>query len=251
MIMPFGGFYEQYYANIYVPAIKAANLTPVRGDSLYAPRSIMEDVWRLIGESAVLLADLTGRNPNVLYELGLAHALGRPVVLVSATIEDVPFDLRALRVLVYDKNDDAWGLKLQTGITAALRETLADRSGALPAVFIDRVPQPESDAVEDELRKLRKELDALRAERTLEKVNRVRRIVLAAMPGQRLLAQDLLSEVRAVSGIEFIHAVVDEEGTRADIFIKSIDIDAANALMRNFGRRADVSGVSISTQGSD
>jgi len=47
----------------------------------------------------VLLADLTGKNPNVFYELGLAHALAKPVILIAETLDDIPFDLRALRVI--------------------------------------------------------------------------------------------------------------------------------------------------------
>ena len=60
----------------------------------------MEDIWQGIKQSAVLLADLTDRNPNVFYELGLAHGIARPAVLVTDRIEDVPFDLRSLRLLV-------------------------------------------------------------------------------------------------------------------------------------------------------
>ena len=46
----------------------------------------------------MLVAELTSRNPNVFYELGIAHALKKPVVLVSATEDDVPFDVRHIRV---------------------------------------------------------------------------------------------------------------------------------------------------------
>ena len=57
-------------------------------------------------------AELTTRNPNVFYELGLAHAMRKPVVLVSASEEDVPFDLKHIRVIYYDRNDPFWGSKL-------------------------------------------------------------------------------------------------------------------------------------------
>jgi hypothetical protein len=60
----------------------------------------------------VLVAELTGRNPNVFYELGLAHALNKPVVLVSASQADVPFDLHHIRVIYYDMRDPFWGDKL-------------------------------------------------------------------------------------------------------------------------------------------
>jgi hypothetical protein len=62
----------------------------------------MGDVWSAINAAKVIVADCTGRNPNVMYEIGLAHAIGRHTILISQSIDDVPFDLRHLRVIVYD-----------------------------------------------------------------------------------------------------------------------------------------------------
>jgi hypothetical protein len=50
----------------------------------------------------VVVAELTGRNPNVLYEVGMAHCLGKPVVLLCQTQGDIPFDLSTRRVVIYD-----------------------------------------------------------------------------------------------------------------------------------------------------
>lgn len=72
----------------------------------------MDQVWQGINAAKVLVAELTSRNPNVFYELGLAHALKKPVVLISAKEEDVPFDLQHIRVIYYDVNDPFWGSKL-------------------------------------------------------------------------------------------------------------------------------------------
>jgi hypothetical protein len=55
-----------------------------------------------------LVAELTGRNPNALYEPGSAHALHKPVVLISSSEADVPFDVRHVRVIYYDVNDPFW-----------------------------------------------------------------------------------------------------------------------------------------------
>ncbi len=60
----------------------------------------------------MLIAELTSRNPNVYYELGLAHALRKPVVLVCSNEEDVPFDLKHIRVIYYEMHDPFWGEKL-------------------------------------------------------------------------------------------------------------------------------------------
>lgn len=112
-IMPFGGWFDEYYESIYCPAIEAAGLKPCRADDLYRPSTIVTDIWSYTQSSKLVLADLSGKNPNVFYELGLAHALAKPAILVTEAIDDVPFDLRALRVLEYNKNQPRWGGILQ------------------------------------------------------------------------------------------------------------------------------------------
>jgi hypothetical protein len=135
VLMPFREPFDTYYEAIIMPAVKAAHLVPLRGDSLFRPTPIMADIWQMIQKAKVLLAEFTTKNANVFYELGLAHAIGKPVVLMSETIEDVPFDLQPLRVILYNKNDPAWGNKLKDSISTSLQETLSDPSEAVPAMF--------------------------------------------------------------------------------------------------------------------
>ena len=113
VMMPFAEPLGTYYASVYEPAIKKAGLTPVRADTdIYGTGKIIDQIWSGINSAKVLVAELTKRNPNVLYELGLAHALRKPVVLVSSNEEDVPFDVKHVRVIYYDVNDPFWGSKL-------------------------------------------------------------------------------------------------------------------------------------------
>jgi len=113
VIMPFAAPIGNYYTAVYEPAIRKAGLTPARADSdLFGTGKIIDQVWRGITDAKVLVAELTTRNANVFYELGLAHALKKPVVLISATDQDVPFDLRHIRVIYYDTSDPFWGQKL-------------------------------------------------------------------------------------------------------------------------------------------
>jgi ribosomal protein L7/L12 len=168
--MPYGDLSDRYYINVYAPAVEAAGLRPVRADSLFRPSPILEDIWRFTRDSQVLLADLSGRNPNVFYEVGLAHAIAKPVVLVAASMQDVPFDLRGLRVLVYDKNNESWGADLKAQVTAALNETLADLHSAIPPTFLRPAPAPpeEEDPIRLDIRKLQDEIRALRFSQTPE-----------------------------------------------------------------------------------
>ena len=62
----------------------------------------MQDVWSGICNAKVIIADCTNRNANVFYEIGIAHTLDKPTILISQSINDVPFDIRHRRVLVYD-----------------------------------------------------------------------------------------------------------------------------------------------------
>ncbi|WP_298121778.1 hypothetical protein [Flavobacterium sp.] len=135
-IMPFRGYFEDYYLKIYKPAIDEANLKPLRADDIYTPGTIINDIWEAIQKSKIILADLTEQNANVFYELGLAHASGKPVILLSERLEDVPFDLRALRVIIYNKNIPDWGKILQDSITKALTETLISPVKAILPTFL-------------------------------------------------------------------------------------------------------------------
>ena len=113
VMQPFASPLGDYYEKIYRPAIEKAGLRAVRADAeIFATGKIMDQVWNGINAAKVLVAELTSRNPNVFYELGLAHAMKKPVVLVSAKEDDVPFDLQHIRVIYYDTSDPFWGNKL-------------------------------------------------------------------------------------------------------------------------------------------
>ena len=113
VMMPFGNPLGSYYDKIYKPAIEKAGLTPIRADAeIFGTGKIMDQIWSGINSAKVLVAELTTRNPNVFYELGLSHALQKPVVLVSSNENDVPFDLHHIRVIYYDVSDPFWGTKL-------------------------------------------------------------------------------------------------------------------------------------------
>ena len=179
-IMPFGGWFQDYYKNIYRPAIESVGLSPHRADDLYRPSTIVNDIWTYTREAKLVLADLTGKNPNVFYELGLAHALAKPAILVAESMDDVPFDLRSLRVIEYDKNDSGWGKTLRTKIESAILEVLdAPLQAVLPA-FLDVEPKKDRISVskqEKAMLEIRQELDLLRSQIRRSDINsRVRDI---------------------------------------------------------------------------
>ena len=132
IMMPFAQPLGGYYATIYQPAIEKAKLKANRADAeIYGTGKIIDQIWSGINSARVLVAELTGRNPNVLYELGIAHALRKPVVLVSSNEEDVPFDVRHVRVIYYDVRDPFWGTKLIEKVAENILSALGNPEEAI------------------------------------------------------------------------------------------------------------------------
>src|SRR5579862_2801205 len=135
VMMPFGLWFDIYYQDIYTPAIKEAGFEPVRADELFTTGSVVEQIWEQIQKAKVLLADLSGKNANVFYELGLAHAAKKPVVFTSSVVEDVPFDLRHLRVIIYEIREPNWSDKLKKNISDYLRNANKEPEKSIPHPF--------------------------------------------------------------------------------------------------------------------
>lgn len=102
VLMPFSKPFDDVYRAVIAPAVRQAGLEGMRADEMFAPGSIMEQIRSAIQQSRLCVADLTGRNPNVLYELGIAQTLGKPCILLTQDMDDVPFDVRQYRVIQYN-----------------------------------------------------------------------------------------------------------------------------------------------------
>lgn len=132
VMMPFAAPHGDYYSKVYKPAIEKAGLRPVRADTeIFGTGKIIDQIWSGIHAAKVLVAELTTRNPNVFYELGLAHALEKPVVLVSGNESDVPFDLKHIRVIHYDTSDPFWGNKLMDKVAENILSAIANPQEAV------------------------------------------------------------------------------------------------------------------------
>jgi hypothetical protein len=120
VIMPFKSPFDEYYSDIYRPAIEDAGLVPVQSGEIFSPGMFMRQVVEGIRASIVVLAELTGRNANVFYELGLAHAYRKPVIMLTQSKEDVPSDLQGLRWIGYQTLSPRWVGELRQSITEAI-----------------------------------------------------------------------------------------------------------------------------------
>ncbi len=72
-----------------------------RADDLDTQQNILKDIVMGINNADIIIADLTGLNPNVFYELGLAHAMNKKVIIITQSIEDLPFDIKSYKVNEY------------------------------------------------------------------------------------------------------------------------------------------------------
>lgn len=121
VMMPFKEPFTSYYQLIYKPAIENAGFEATNAGEVYGVRPIIEDILAGIREATALLADVTGSNANVNYELGIAHALQRPVIIITQSLDDIPFDYKHLRVIKYDLTKVDWASELKNNITNTLK----------------------------------------------------------------------------------------------------------------------------------
>lgn len=104
VLMPFTPALKPVYDDHIKRALLASELKlrVGRANEFFGVGSIMSDIWSAIHAARTVVADCTGRNPNVFYEIGLAHAIGKHTILISQSLDDIPFDLRHLRIIVYE-----------------------------------------------------------------------------------------------------------------------------------------------------
>jgi len=106
VIMPFEPEFSPIFEDLIRPALEDAGYNVSRADSFLDQQNILRDIVRGIGSADLIIADLTTMNPNVLYELGLCHGLRIPTILLTQSMDEVPFDLRSYRILVYSTRFD-------------------------------------------------------------------------------------------------------------------------------------------------
>lgn len=104
VMMPFAAEFDPVYAAIQ-SAVKSLGLKPMRADNFWEHHYVIQDIVNLIARARVVICDLSSRNPNVFYEAGIAHALGKEVILIAQSQDDVPFDLRHIRYVKYLNNE--------------------------------------------------------------------------------------------------------------------------------------------------
>jgi hypothetical protein len=133
VLMPFDDDLTEIYKNIVKPSIETPgyNLKCKRADDFKTNKTIIQDIWKAICESKIIIADLTRLNANVMYELGIAHTIGKETILIyqsnNKDIIKFPFDLAHIRRIEY-KNNAIGGRKLETELKATIESIIKPKS---------------------------------------------------------------------------------------------------------------------------
>jgi nucleoside 2-deoxyribosyltransferase len=99
--MQFAEPYDTFYRDVIQQQARDAGFDVTRIDAKAGPGFIFQDIKREIEQSEVVIAEITPANPNVFYELGYAHALGKPTILLAQKGAELPFNIRSFRVVFY------------------------------------------------------------------------------------------------------------------------------------------------------
>ena len=102
VVMQFSEPYNSLYKEVIAPVTSEFRLNPYRVDDVYGPGAILNDIIGGLVESKIIIAEITPPNQNVFYELGYAHALAKPTILLAERGKDLPFDIRGYRVIFYE-----------------------------------------------------------------------------------------------------------------------------------------------------
>lgn len=126
VMMPFSPSLSSVYSAIQSAAAEQG-MNCTRADDIWQHSTIIQDIFSLIFKSSIVVCDFTGKNPNVFYEAGIAHTLGKHVIPITQSEHDIPFDLQHHRYIKYLNNGEGVA-ELQKALSSRIT-TLNGQSG--------------------------------------------------------------------------------------------------------------------------
>lgn len=105
IVMQFSTEFNTLYNDVIKPVVESYELECVRADEFYTSSPIIKDIVDSIKGSYIIIAEITPDNPNVFYEIGYAHAINKPTILLcDKKREKLPFDISGFRTLFYENS---------------------------------------------------------------------------------------------------------------------------------------------------
>jgi hypothetical protein len=134
VLMPFSeSWSNRVYYKLIRKAVEDLDLQCIRADNLTG-QIIIEDIWTKINQCAFIIADVTTKNPNVMYELGIAHTIGKPVILITQDLSTIPFDFTHLRHFEYEDNVEGFA-KLSETLPRIIKEIYRDHYSRAAGIY--------------------------------------------------------------------------------------------------------------------
>lgn len=126
VMMPFTPSLNPVYDSIQ-SAARQQGLVCTRADDIWDHSTVIQDIFSLIFRSFIVVCDFSGKNPNVFYEAGIAHTLGKHVIPITQSEQDIPFDIQHHRYIKYLNNSEGLG-ELQKSLSSRISTLNAKRN---------------------------------------------------------------------------------------------------------------------------
>lgn len=127
VVMQFSSPYNEVYLDVIKSICEEEDINVVRIDEESGPGLIIQDITRAIQESKLVIADISPVNANVFYEVGFAHALNKPTILIAEKGTKLPFDVSPFRALFYE-NSIGGKKKLEEGLRKHIKASLQQKA---------------------------------------------------------------------------------------------------------------------------
>lgn len=139
VLMPLAPEFRDIYMFGIKDAAKEAGAHAERVDEQVFVEGMLDRIFNQINKADVVVADMTGKNPNVFYEVGYAHALDKIVLLITQSVDDIPFDLKHRQHIVYGRSIESLKTELAPKIRWAITEAALRAEGLSPESISVRV----------------------------------------------------------------------------------------------------------------
>jgi hypothetical protein len=216
---------DQIYEYVVEPALETHRVPAYRADLDKTPGAITPRMLDRLVNARLVIADLTGRNPNVFYELGIAHSFAKPLITLASKPEVLPFDAKDERIIPLGEWSDSTGLGVvqakaaRTALEESLEIVLADgfvppsplRDAAANRSLNDLAPDNPLAALASEMTQVRESLEEMRrqqgAGRTLPPaiVAEIRALRGMIDTYRTLLPEDALMQLSLQAGLSNAH----------------------------------------------
>lgn len=144
------GHFTRVYRHLIKPACELAGFTPIRADDVSSSNMIVVDILKKIVESDIAICDLSSRNPNVLYELGLRQAFNKKTIIIKDKQTISPFDVSGFRHTEYDKALRIDNIENEViSISKAIQETVKSKDDINSIVQLLHIKPASMDATKD------------------------------------------------------------------------------------------------------